>query len=771
MAKVFIPLFFLTITICTGLSAQQQLPVGTHQPAIEFKHFPNRIYALVWRNWNLVEPARIALTIGCEAKDIMTIAASMGLPPTGSVSPDFKKRIYITVIRRNWHLLPYDQLLTLLDMTPDELEFALKEDDFLFVKLGNLKPKCSKITYIKPDNKTLARAKEIKQLVQKHFKASLDRPAVPRFAFVKDLQSTGGLLKSKNKHVSNEKGLRFIYSYFGIFGDPLFDTLHDPYPDGLLSRLAAKGVNGIWMHVVLSQLAPGGNDFPEFGEGHHIRIANLRRIAERAKQYGISVYLYMNEPRAMPLSFFKNRQEMMGTQKGAFAAMCTSNDKVINWISHSLAYVFKQVPELGGVFTITASENFTNCASHGNQKGCPRCSQRAYADIIAGVNEAIANGVHKGNPNAKVIAWDWGWHGHGDAPDVIAKLPKSVWLMSVSEWAKPIERGGIGSKVGEYSISAVGPGPRATRHWALAKQAGLKTVAKVQFNNTWELSAVPWLPVSDLIAEHASNLAKMDTDGLMLSWSLGGYPSPNLEIAQAFAKNPDAKPETVLNELAAQRYGKTAAPFVRQAWTAFSKAFQEFPYSGSVVYNAPQQYGPANLLFAEPTGYASTMVGFPYDDLKGWRSIYPAETFAGQFSKVASGWKDGLDFFEKAIEAAEPGKQAMAKEDLGIAKAAWLHFASVVNQVRFVMARDSVRNQYLTPAEKQVQITAINSILSNEIILAKALFEITQSDSRIGFEASNQYYYVPQDLIEKVINCEYVRMQLGPMQMLSDQYR
>ena len=33
--------------------------------------------------------------------------------------------------------------------------------------------------------------------------------------------------------------------------------------------------------------------------------------------------------------------------------------------------------------------------------------------------------------------------------------------MSVSEWDKPIERGGIKTKVGEYSISAVGPGPRA----------------------------------------------------------------------------------------------------------------------------------------------------------------------------------------------------------------------------------------------------------------------------------------------------------------------
>ena len=54
----------------------------------------------------------------------------------------------------------------------------------------------------------------------------------------------------------------------------------------------------------------------------------------------------------------------------------------------------------------------------------------------------------------------------------------------------------------------------------------------------------------------------------------------------------------------------------------------------------------------------------------------------------------------------------------------------------------------------------IGSILDSEINLAKELFAITRRDSRIGFEASNQYYYVPQDLMEKVINCEFVRESL-----------
>ena len=757
MIRYFTIPLLLIISLCSDLFAQEQLPVGSNPPAIEYNYFPNKMYAVIWRNWNLIEPARIAKTLGCNVTDVEIIAASMGLPSAINIQVNYKKRIYITILRRNWHLLPYDQILTLLDMSVDELAVSLREDDFLFIKLGNLKPKCSPVVYRVPDKKAKSRAKEIKQLVQKYFKNAQLQPAEPRFGFVNELSSLTGLSQGQVK--DNEKGLRFCYSYFGVFGDPLIDTSLDPYPDGLLARLAAEGVNGVWMHVVLNQLAPGGKNFPEFGAGHEQRIANLLNIVTRAKKYGIQIYLYMNEPRAMPAAFFKNRPDMAGVREGNFVAMCTSNEQVGDWLSNSLTYVFKQIPNLGGVFTITASENLTNCASHGQQGNCPRCSKRSYADIISGVNKAITDGVHRGNPNAKVIVWDWGWN-DAYTPEIIARLPKSDWFMSVSEWAKSIDRGGVKSGVGEYSMSVVGPGPRATQNWALAKAAGLKTVAKVQFNNTWELSAVPWLPVLDLVAEHAANLTKVNIDGYMLSWTLGGYPSPNLEIAQAFAQHPNAKPNTVLDSIAIQRYGKIAAPYARKAWTAFSKAFQQFPYSGSVLYNAPQQYGPSNLLYAKPTGYASAMVGFPYDDLNSWRNIYPAEVFAMQFEKVANGWKEGLDFFNQMVHFSDPAKQKATQGDRRIAEAAYLHFASVVNQIHFVMYRDSLLKNNLPDVQKQVMQKKINAILNDEIKLAVQLFKVTRQDSRIGFEASNQYYYVPQDLVEKVINCKYVGKEL-----------
>lgn len=735
--------------------AQHNLPRGSHPTALTFDHFPSRLFAFVWRNWNLIGIEKMASLLRCESWEVRDMAQAMGLEEAQPLYPNYSKQLYITLLRRNWHLLPYDQLMELTGMSESELEFALKEDDFLFHKFGNLKPQVERLSYSMPSAIDWEKAATIYAAVDAHLTEPL--PEDPRFSFIHQLAKPGDDLSQEKNIKPADNELRFIYSYFGVFGDPLLDPESDPFPEGLLQKLAERGVNGVWLHVVLNQLAPKGKLFPEYGDGSAIRLKNLQKIAQRAQKYGISIYLYINEPRAMPARFFASRPEMAGISKQGLTTLCTSNEEVQNWIRHSLTHVFDQVPELGGVFTITASENLTNCASHGGQAGCPRCSKRPYADIIAEVNQVIAEGVHNAKPDARVIAWDWGWHGHGPALDVVEKLPKEVALMSVSEWGLPIERGGISTRVSEYSLSAVGPGPRAKSHWAAAKKRGLETVAKVQFNNTWELSALPWLPVMDLVANHAANLRNAGLDGYMLSWTLGSYPSPNLEIAHKFSLYDQATVAQVLDELAWERYGRQAVPLVRQAWTAFSEAFQEFPYHQRVVYSAPQQYGPSNLLYLEPTGYAASMVGFPYDDLTGWTGPYPEEVLVSQFEKVALGWKKGLNLFQQALDIPGSGvKKAQIAEDLILAKAAYLHFLSVAQQGRFILLRE----QWLKNPDPFVY-RQLRSILEMEMHSAIQLHALARADSRIGFEASNQYYYLPQDLLEKVINCEYLLGELA----------
>jgi len=725
------------------------LPVGKAPKPVGCPHFPDQLHAFVWRNWSLVKPERLARVVGARKSDIVRMGRAMGLGDPPRITRDQQMRSYITVIKRNWHLLPYEQILELLDWTPEQLAFTLREDDFLFIKLGQLKPKCEPVRYQPPDEKTLQREREIAKVVREAFPDGVTRSdGEPLFKFVSELSREPS--EPIEQRPTSSDSLRFIYSYFALYGDPLLEKAADPFPDGYLARLAQAGVNGVWLQGVLYKLAPFPWE-PELSVNYQKRLKNLRALVARAKKHGIKVFLYLNEPRAMPLSFFETRPHLKGVVETDHAALCTSVPEVQKYLVEAVESVCRAVPDLGGFFTITFSENLTNCWCHHNGAQCPRCGKRPPADVVAEVNRQFFDGIQKAGTGQRLIAWDWVWDDKW-APDAISKLPTGSSLMSVSEWSLPIERGGVKSTVGEYSISAIGPGPRALRHWKLARERGLKTIAKIQAGNTWELSAVPYIPAVENVARHVENLHGAKVDGLMLSWTLGGCPSPNLEVVAETLASGSAF--GAMGKVAERRFGPSLAPFVITAWHGFSAAFSEFPYDGSVLYNAPQQVGPSNLLWSEPTGYAATMVGFPYDDLNHWRAVYLPEVFIQQMDEVADGFDLSLAELKKVGARAEatPAQRRAFEEECNVAEACAIHFRTCANQARFILARRAV-----AAAKKDEDITAqlaiLEHMLKDEIELARRLHRIQSHDSRIGFEASNQYNYIPVDLAEKVLNC------------------
>ena len=158
------------------------------------------------------------------------------------------------------------------------------------------------------------------------------------------------------------------------------------------------------------------------------------------------------------------------------------------------------------------------------------------------------------------------------------------------------------------------------------------------------------------------------------------------------------------------------------------------------------------------------MVGFPYDDLDGWRSVYPPETFAAQFEKMADGFANGTTNLSRALspKPSSDADKALLSE-LRIASTARLHFRSVANQSRFIIARDALKKTALK-AEAEIHLATIERIVRQEIELARELHQLQRTDSRIGFEASNQYYYVPADLAEKVLNCQDLLDRWLPVQ-------
>lgn len=764
--KIFRPLIVLLFIFVVSPSmvfAQQDIVMpgeDGNKQAIDFDYFPSRQHAFVWRNWSVVDKVRLAEVMAMSVENIEGLAESMGLNCKQKIEPEWATtRGYITILRRNWHLLPYEQLTTLLDMEREELKYRLIEDDFLWEKLGSVKPQCEPLRYVEPDEAMSARVAQFREDVAPLVKQAYSLED-ERFGFMREFEKV-----KKSKSITAEEQhegfeLRMIFPYFADYGDPLLDEELTSYPEELFRRLSEVGVNGVWLHSVLRMMVLPEGGFP--GDKRALeRIAGLQRLVDRAAKYGIKIYLYLNEPRAMHKEYFEGvaeREALAGPEFQGLRSFCTSKPEVLDWMSNSMENLFTEVKGLGGVFTITASENYTSCASRGQAHShCPLCKDRPYADLIVDVNTAIEQGVHRGNPDAKVIVWDWGWP-EKECEEIISRLPKSCWFMAVSEWAKPIERGGVKSQVGEYSLSAVGPGPRALRNWELARKAGLKTVAKVQVNATWEMAAVPSVPVLDLVAQHAENLSSQDVNGVMLSWSLGGYPSENLKLFQSFRRGDTAN--DAVERLALSEYGEKAAPKVREAWRVCSAGFENFPFSMRMLYSGPQHWGPSNPMYTRPTGYPATfVVGIPYDDVHYWKTIYPLEVWFDLMDKSADGFGEGVRLLQEALKEVD-GKHRKALElELGRMQAIYNHLKSGVEQGRFFDAR----NRYLkaeTAAEKEeCKATMRRALEIDKKIIAEHL-EVVIRDSSIGYESSSQYFYLPADLVEAYASVCYAERWL-----------
>jgi hypothetical protein len=817
------------------------------QPPIPEPHFPNRLYQFVWRNWELANTERIAEVAGARPADILELGRQLGLPAKPTLTADQLRRIHITVIRQNWHLLPNAQIVRLLGWTPEKFAFILKEDDFLDVKLG-AKPDCTPVAWAPPDAEARRRAGEIRQTLEKFLGRQLHAPGEPAFRFIELLsdmrprpardaavQAGAGQVDLSGASVRAENGAdaaaasrlseylrvamgsnpagakaialriepgdaavfrvavndtgaavkagsprallqaiywmqdameeaggpflprgeterravfqpRYLYPYFALYGDPLLETEVDPFPDGYLEKLARAGIDGVWMQCVLSNMARS-KAFPEFGQRADERLANLRKITARLARFGMRVFFYLNEPRSMPAEFFRGREGLRGASGRGVYAMCTSTPEVRGWIADTLAHIFAEAPEAGGVFSITASENFTNCHSHGRAETCPRCSKRQAGEVIAEVVGTFREGVRRSSRTAEVTSWDWGWTEEVTRV-AIPRLPRDVNYMCVSEWSIPIERGGVKSQVGEYSLSVVGPGPRAKSHWAMAKEAGLRTFAKTQFNNSWEISVTPYIPVPYLVARHCQGLRTAGVSGIQASWTLGGFPSPNLAVAKEFYFTPVQDSESILRRVATRRYGKAAAPLALEAWKAFSDAFEQLPYGTVPGYVVPTQHGPANLLRTKPTGVRASMILFPQDDWKRWIGPYPPAVARDLFARMADAWEKGLAPMRKVAETAPASRRELAAEDLAIAETCHIHFRSTADQMDFYMLRDGV--------ETDRKIERMRAIAARQRDFAIRLYGLARRHSLLAYEASNHYYYRPLDLAEAIVSAQYL---------------
>ena len=690
--------------------------------------FPKLWQAVIYRNYGKIPTVRIAEVLQMESGEVEKHARLLGLGKV-AFSNVWLEKGYLQIIRDNWKILSYNQLLRLLDMDEKRLEQIYKDEDFFYAKLGIAKPQFEDTVYEDLDENEYARTirlgLEIANLGLEKHKAFDFGYAAP----VKEFSEGETAVEN-----------RFIYGYETSCGYDFWEG-SDGVSDELLAALSQRGINGLWIHAIFHQLV--GYPFEAaYGKDCEKRISRLNELIERARAYGIKIYLYVNEPRCMPKTFFEKHGKLLGFYRGNTGSLCTSLQEVKDYVVYAAKTICEKVPEIGGFISITMSENLTHCRSKGGCQ-CDRCKNRSLAEMVAEINNLIYKGIRLANGKAELIAWTWAWAAElgfdkNEFYRAVELTDTGISVMSTSEDGLLVD----GRALGDYSIAHVGPSEKTKNILRYAKDKGHKTVLKMQLSNSWECPVVPYLPVFPLQYEHMKRILPLQPNGLMLSWTMGAYPSPVLDLTSRFFNGNVPS----LQEWYDDYYGEYGEE-MSQICATFAKAFENNPCNTMFMYIGPVSRGLAEPLYIKPQKENSTMIGYLYDDWRRWISDYPQDKLERDLKKMIAEWQQGVVKLEDLVATAKQSERyAALAETLDMAKAALCAYQSEYHHLLFSVKKETGQ------IDKE--------IMRKEAGAVRTFLEIALRDGRLGFEAANHYLFCPRNLGEKWLTLqEYIRKE------------
>lgn len=541
------------------------------------------------------------------------------------------------------------------------------------------------------------------------------------------------------------------------------------YTEAELAGISEAGFNAIWVHVLLHQIV-NSPVISELGVNCDMHLNALRRLIERAEKHGLKVFFYMQPPRGFPTDdpFWAKHPEIGGhteehlTADGEnveFRCFCTSQPIVKKYLRNASEILARELPGLGGIILITASEYASHCiARTGKTIGalgeiidvettCPRCAKREPAELISEIITLMRDGIRAISDTMEILVWNWSWTFYYEQPcrEVIERLPKDVILMA------GFERGGTqdycgrkNAEVNEYSLSYAGPSEQCRGALDAARDCGLRVATKLQLGTTHEISSVVSLPLLGTIFRKADFVRRNEIAGFMGCWNMGNMLSANPVAFNYFLSDDAPEEETEALVSFAESYlpgcdsGKVA-----KAWQVFADAMLNYPFCIPFLYAGPTNYSLSYILHPEPlNGISAGRSWLPDergDDLSASLADFSLDEVITGLEKLSAKWKEGVVLLESELSGSD---LQHAVTELANAKVCGAAFHSTLNTFKIYKLRLDWSKD---------KLGEFKAVAEDEIAVLEAITPVLALDSRLGYHPEAHAYMFDAPSIQRKI--------------------
>ncbi|MBI3830319.1 MAG: hypothetical protein HY291_12435 [Planctomycetes bacterium] len=344
----------------------------------------------------------------------------------------------------------------------------------------------------------------------------------------------------------------------------------------------------------------------------------LREAGARAARYGVGfTYVPVHPKLRMDHPVFRAHPEVQGRgyrfDTNEFSILCSSSPASLAFYDEQYGRLFRAVPQLQGVLSITYSESFYHCDMWRQRESrkCPQCESIPRDQRVIGLLRTVADAVQSAQPGAFLSEWIYTWgkwdNGQRSLAQIHATRPPQVGVCQAVDkdplydgktvYAKP----GYRKTIWDYSAEYEGPTAYSREAADFARSQNRFFVAKTETGTGLETMQLPYVPALHHFARKWQGVRSLRPNGVHQAWLFYGHHGSRAEQLAAWAAyRSDLPANEYLKALACADFGPKAAPAVLAGWARFGRALKHLPclHLGD-YYRSPSFLGPCHPLLPD----------------------------------------------------------------------------------------------------------------------------------------------------------------------------